>query len=45
MTTTDAVGYIIAQLIGATIGAGVLYLIVSGQNGWLMPEWGLGSNG
>jgi aquaporin Z len=45
MTVKDAVGYIISRLIGATIGAGVLYLIVSGQNGWLMPEWGLGSNG
>jgi len=45
MSAKDAVGYIIAQLIGASIGAGVLYLIVSGQNGWLMPEWGLGSNG
>lgn len=45
MSAKDAVGYIIAQLIGASIGAGVLYLVVSGQNGWLMPEWGLGSNG
>jgi aquaporin Z len=45
MTGKDAVGYIIAQLIGASIGAGVLYLIASGQSGWLMPEWGLGSNG
>jgi len=45
MTVKDAVGYIVAQFIGATIGAGVLYLIASGSEGWVMPEWGLGSNG
>ena len=45
MTAKDAVGYIISQLIGATLGAGVLYLIASGSTGWVMPEWGLGSNG
>jgi aquaporin Z len=46
MNGKDAVGYIVSQLIGAAIGAGVLYLIKSGQNGWVMnDEWGLGSNG
>jgi aquaporin Z len=45
MTSKDAVGYIISQLIGATIGAGVLYLLASGKSGWVMPEWGLGANG
>jgi aquaporin Z len=45
MSVKDAGGYIVSQLIGATIGAGVLYLIASGQNGWAMSEWGLGSNG
>ena len=45
MTAKDAVGYIVSQLIGAAIGAGVLYLIASGANGWTMSEWGLGSNG
>ena len=45
MDTKDAVGYIISQLIGATLGAGVLYLIVSGGSQFVMPEWGLGSNG
>lgn len=45
MTAKDAVGYVVSQLIGATIGAGVLYLIASGKSGWVMPEWGLGSNG
>jgi aquaporin Z len=41
----DAVGYIIAQILGAILGAGVLYVIVSGRPGFTMPEWGLGSNG
>jgi aquaporin Z len=45
MTSKDAVGYIISQFIGATLGAGVLYLIISGCSGWVMPEWGLGANG
>lgn len=45
MTSKDAVGYIVAQLIGATIGSGILYLIVSGSSTWVMPEWGLGANG
>ena len=45
MTSKDAVGYIISQFIGATIGAGVLYLIISGKAGWQMAPWGLGSNG
>lgn len=41
----DTVGYVIAQCIGAILGAGVLYLLVSGTTGFTMPEWGLGSNG
>jgi aquaporin Z len=45
MTAKDAIGYIISQIIGAVLGAGVLYLLVSGQSGWVMPEWGLGANG
>lgn len=45
MTAKDAAGYIISQLIGAVLAAGVLYLLVSGQSGWVMPEWGLGANG
>ena len=45
MSSKDAVGYIIAQLLGATLGAGMLYLIASGKTGWTMPEWGLGANG
>jgi len=45
MSGKDAVGYIISQLIGALLGAGVLYLLVSGKSGWVMHEWGLGANG
>lgn len=45
MTGKDAVGYIVAQLIGATIAAGILYVIASGTASWIMPEWALGSNG
>lgn len=45
MSSKDAVGYIISQLVGAALGAGVLYLIASGKPDWVMPEWGLGANG
>jgi aquaporin Z len=45
MEVKDAIGYIISQCIGAIFGAAVLYLIRSGQPGWEMGEWALGSNG
>jgi aquaporin Z len=45
MSAKDAFGYIVAQCLGAILGAAVLYLIVSGRPGFTMPEWGLGSNG
>ena len=45
MTVKDAIGYIIAQCLGAILGAAVLYLIASGAPGFTMPEWGLGANG
>jgi len=45
MSVKDAVWYIIAQFLGAILGAGVLYLIASGQPGFAMGEWALGSNG
>ncbi len=41
----DALTYIVAQFIGATLGAGVLYLIQSGMPGFAMGDWALGSNG
>ena len=43
--TGDAIGYIIAQLLGAVAAAGVLYIIRTGMPGFVMAEWGLGSNG
>ncbi|MBP1689009.1 MAG: aqpZ [Deltaproteobacteria bacterium] len=45
MTGKDAIGYIIAQCLGAILGAGVLYLIASGRPDFTMPDWGLGANG
>ncbi len=33
MSTTDAVGYIVAQIIGAFIGAGILALVLQGKTG------------
>ncbi len=41
----DAVGYVIAQFIGATIGAAVLYAFQKGSPNFAMTEWALGSNG
>jgi aquaporin Z len=41
----SAVRYILAQFIGATLAAGLLYVIQSGAPGFQMSEWGLGSNG
>lgn len=41
----DLLGYVIAQCVGAIAAAGVLYLIASGGDGFVMGEWALGSNG
>lgn len=42
----DAVGYVVAQFIGATIGAAVLYAFQKGSPNFTgIGEWGLGSNG
>ena len=45
MTAKDAIGYIVAQCLGAILGTAVLYLIASGRPGFTLPEWGLGANG
>ena len=45
MEAKEAISYIIAQILGAISGAGVLSLIASGKPGYVMPEWGLGANG
>lgn len=42
---TDTIGYIIAQLAGATLAALVLLEIQKGAPGFAMGEWALGSNG
>lgn len=42
----DAISYIIAQCIGAVVGSGILYLIISNQAGFTgLGEWALGANG
>ncbi len=41
----DALAYVIAQLIGAALAAFVLMQILSGQAGFEMGEYALGSNG
>jgi aquaporin Z len=41
----DLLGYVIAQCVGAIAAAGVLCLIASGGDGFVMGEWALGSNG
>lgn len=41
----QAIGYIVAQFVGATLAAGVLYVIQRGAPGFMMTEWALGSNG
>ena len=45
MSVGDFVGYAIAQIIGATLGAGILYLIVSGKADYTIAGNGLGQNG
>ena len=45
MEVKDAIGYIVAQCLGAILGAAILYLIACGKPGFTMPEWGLGANG
>jgi len=41
----DAVGYIVAQCLGALIGAAILLLIASGKAGYSAASGGLGQNG
>jgi aquaporin Z len=45
MSLNEMVGYWVAQFLGAVAGAGVLYIIASGQGGFVMGEYALGSNG
>ncbi len=41
----EALTYMLAQVIGAALGAALLYLIVSNHPFFEMKPWGLGSNG
>lgn len=45
MKMDEAIRYIIAQIIGAIIGAGILYVIFMNHPVAEMKEWALGSNG
>lgn len=45
INTKDAIGYIIFQIIGGILGAGVLYLIASGLANYDIAINGLGQNG
>jgi MIP family channel proteins len=41
----EAVPYILAQVVGAVAGAGILYIIASGQAGFSAPASGFAANG
>lgn len=45
MKANEAVIYIIAQVLGAIAGAGILLLIASGKDGYSVAANGLGQNG
>lgn len=45
MKMSEAILYIVAQIAGAIIGAGILYVIFTNHPGAVMAPWALGSNG
>ncbi len=45
MKMGEAMTYILAQIIGAALGAAILYMIWSNHAGFEMAPWALGSNG
>jgi len=45
LSAKDTIGYIISQCVGAVLAAALLYFLATGSEGFVMPEWGLGSNG
>ena len=45
LSVKDTIGYVVAQCIGAVLGAFVLSLIIGGQVGFEAGEWAYGSNG
>lgn len=46
MTTSEAIGYVVAQVIGAVVGAAILVFILTGKaEGYDLAKGGLGQNG
>lgn len=45
MSVNELTGYVIAQCLGAIVGAGALYLIANGNASWNINDDGLGQNG
>lgn len=45
MNTADAGAYVVAQIIGAVLGALVIYIVASGKAGYSLAGNGLGQNG
>ena len=45
MSLGEFINYAVAQIGGAILGAGVLFVIASGKAGFELGPWGLGSNG
>ena len=45
MSVGDFIGYAVAQVVGAILGAGILYLILSGKAGGTVPVTSMGANG
>lgn len=45
MSIAEFVAYAFAQIVGAILGAGILYLIAAGKADFALGEWALGSNG
>ena len=43
LSVKDLIGYVIAQCIGAIIGAAILYVLATGSAGFEMVPWALGS--
>lgn len=46
LSAKDTAGYVVAQILGAIAGSGILYVLISGQAGFSgLGDWALGSNG
>jgi aquaporin Z len=45
MKASESIGYIIAQILGAIAGAGILFVIAGGKPGYDISATGLGQNG